>query len=126
MIVMMATLHLRFVPVAMNVLLSVLMQMNIKFDSRDSGFLADRHMQMITVIQPEFFERPFEFRRIYAQVEARGPEQGRKGFYGKSARTFTLAHEIDDALAGAKYEDGVLRLTLPKKPGSTAKKLAIQ
>ena len=35
-----------------------------------------------------------------------------------SAPRFTLAQEIDSDKAEAKYRDGVLDLTLPKKPGS--------
>ncbi|MCL4470692.1 MAG: Hsp20/alpha crystallin family protein [Gammaproteobacteria bacterium] len=47
-------------------------------------------------------------------------------YYGKVFRSFTLGHDIDDAAAKAKYSDGVLELTLPKKTGVAAKKLAIQ
>lgn len=47
-------------------------------------------------------------------------------YYGKVFRSFTLGHDIDDAAAKAKYSDGVLELTLPKKAGVSAKKLAIQ
>lgn len=47
-------------------------------------------------------------------------------YVGKVARSFTLTHEVDDAKAQAKYNDGVLELTLPKRAVSTARKLAIQ
>ena len=33
-------------------------------------------------------------------------------------RAFTLPQDIDAAKAEAKYQDGVLELTLPKKPGA--------
>jgi HSP20 family protein len=46
-------------------------------------------------------------------------------FYGKTERSFTLANEVDEATSQAKYTDGVLELTLPKKATTTAKKLAI-
>lgn len=46
-------------------------------------------------------------------------------YYGKVYRSFTLGHDIDDAAADAKYTDGVLELTLPKKAATTAKKLSI-
>lgn len=46
-------------------------------------------------------------------------------FYGKTERSFTLANEVDEASAQAKYSDGVLELTLPKKATTSAKKLAI-
>jgi len=47
-------------------------------------------------------------------------------YYGKQFRSFTLAHDIDEAKAEAEYTDGVLKLTLPKKAGSESKKLAIK
>jgi HSP20 family protein len=47
-------------------------------------------------------------------------------YIGKVARSFTLAHEVDEAKSEAKYSDGVLELTLPKKAASAARKLAIQ
>jgi len=41
-------------------------------------------------------------------------------------RSFTLGQDVDEATATAKYNDGVLDLTLPKKATTSAKKLAIQ
>lgn len=46
-------------------------------------------------------------------------------YYGKIERAFTLHHEVDDTSAKAKYNDGVLELTLPKKSVAAAKKLAV-
>ena len=46
-------------------------------------------------------------------------------YYGAVSRAFTLAQDVDEAKAVAKFEDGVLTLELPKKATSTAKKLAI-
>ena len=45
--------------------------------------------------------------------------------YGKSQRAFTLGQEVDEATAQAKYTDGVLELTLPKKAAAAAKRLAV-
>ena len=47
-------------------------------------------------------------------------------YYGKQFRSFSLAHDIDEATAEAEYNDGVLKLTLPKKIGSETKRLAIK
>ena len=41
-------------------------------------------------------------------------------------RSFNLPSEVDDAAAEAKLEDGVLKLTLPKKAGGAARRLTIQ
>ena len=46
-------------------------------------------------------------------------------YYGRVSRSFQLGHEIDDSKAVAKFTDGVLELTLPKKIASTSKRLAI-
>ena len=46
--------------------------------------------------------------------------------YGKAYRAFTLAQDVDEASAQAKYSEGVLELTLPKKAASSAKRLSIQ
>ncbi len=46
-------------------------------------------------------------------------------YRGKLSRAFLLGQEVDDATAEAKYQDGVLELTLPKKPVEKAKRLAI-
>ncbi len=46
-------------------------------------------------------------------------------YYGKIQREFTFSQEIDEAKAQAKYNDGVLELTLPKKSGAAAKRLAV-
>ena len=44
---------------------------------------------------------------------------------GSVARSFELPAEIDQTNASAKYEDGVLKLTLPKKIAESRKLLAI-
>ncbi len=45
--------------------------------------------------------------------------------YGMASRTFTLADEVDEGQIQAKYNNGVLELTLPKKPGSARKEIPI-
>ncbi len=46
-------------------------------------------------------------------------------YYGKVARSFSLASDIDEATAHAKYAEGVLELVLPKKTAAASKKLTI-
>lgn len=45
--------------------------------------------------------------------------------YGFASRTLTLADNVDDAKADAKFENGVLKLTLPKRSPASQKRLAI-
>jgi len=46
-------------------------------------------------------------------------------FYGTIKREFSLGQEVDEAGAQARYNDGVLELTLPKKTVAAAKRLAV-
>lgn len=46
-------------------------------------------------------------------------------YYGAVARTFSLASELDDTKASAKFENGVLTLTIPKKSAPAARRLTI-
>lgn len=50
----------------------------------------------------------------------------RERSYGQQSRSFTLPQEVVEKDANAKYENGVLHLTLPKKAGSGARHIAIQ
>ncbi len=44
---------------------------------------------------------------------------------GKATRSFTLPQEIDEARAEARFHDGVLELTLPKKAAAARKQITI-
>lgn len=60
--------------------------------------------------------------------ELKGPDTIRcERTYGQQFRSFTLPIEVDHAAADARYENGVLHLVLPKKPGTaSAKQIKIQ
>ena len=47
-------------------------------------------------------------------------------YYGKVSRSFKLAQDIDDNAANARYNDGVLELTLPKRQNSANRRLTIE
>ena len=46
--------------------------------------------------------------------------------FGKVSRSFSLPQEVDEAKAEARFRDGVLELTLPKKAAETRKPILIQ
>ena len=46
-------------------------------------------------------------------------------YYGRIERTFALDSEIDESKVEAKYEDGILKLHLPTKAASSAKRIAV-
>jgi HSP20 family protein len=70
--------------------------------------------------------------QVSISAESRKEEDTKTGnmvrserYYCQQYRSFSLPQEVDDAKAEAKYHDGILELTLPKKPGSGGKQLAI-
>lgn len=46
-------------------------------------------------------------------------------YYGRWNRNFTLGNAVDDFKAEAKYANGVLMLTLPKKAGTAVKEVVV-
>jgi HSP20 family protein len=69
---------------------------------------------------------------ISAEVKRQKEEkQGEKTlrterYYGKVYRAFSLAQDVDQEQAQARYENGVLELTLPKRAASATRKLTVQ
>ena len=47
-------------------------------------------------------------------------------YYGKVYRAFALAQDVDQGGATARYENGILELTLPKKQATAQKRLTVQ
>lgn len=47
-------------------------------------------------------------------------------YYGAVSRSFQLPVDVDNSAARAKYENGVLQLTLPKKTAGAAQRLTIE
>ncbi|MES2933503.1 MAG: Hsp20/alpha crystallin family protein [Pseudomonadota bacterium] len=84
-------------------------------------------------VQKEDIKVAIEGNRVSVSAEIKEEkESGGAGilrserFYGQQSRSFILPQEVDDQMAQAKYENGVLALTLPKKAGSTSKQLQVQ
>ncbi|PUE07268.1 stress protein [Limnohabitans sp. T6-5] len=46
-------------------------------------------------------------------------------YFGSVSRSFTLGQTVDQSAASAKYENGILHLTLPKKPSEQSHVLKI-
>ena len=72
--------------------------------------------------------------QVAISAEARREKEVKEGervlrserYVGKFHRAFALGAAIDEATASAKYVDGVLELTLPKKAVVAAKRITIQ
>jgi HSP20 family protein len=71
--------------------------------------------------------------RVTITAEAKAQTETKEGekvvyserYTGKAVRSFELTSEIDNDTASAKYENGILTLTLPKKTAETRKLLNI-
>lgn len=67
---------------------------------------------------------------IGAEIKQEKEQEGRnllrsERYYGQLYRSFTLESPIDEEKADAKYENGVLELTLPKKAGAAAHQVVV-
>ena len=47
-------------------------------------------------------------------------------YYGAVSRSFQLPVDIDNSTARARYDNGILNLTLPKKGASVSQRLAVE
>ena len=47
-------------------------------------------------------------------------------YYGKVYRAFSLGQDVDQEQAQARYENGVLELTLPKRAAASTRRLSVQ
>lgn len=71
--------------------------------------------------------------RVTISAEVRETREAKNGerticserYYGGTSRSFTLGQAVNESGAEAKYENGVLTLKLPKKPGTEAKHLKV-
>jgi HSP20 family protein len=72
--------------------------------------------------------------RVSISAETKQDKEEKKGdkviasecYRGTSYRSFTLDSDVDESKADARYENGILELTLPKKEGSATRQLQIK
>ena len=72
--------------------------------------------------------------QVAISAEVKNEKQANEGtrvlrserYYGKVHRAFALGQPVDENGASAKYQDGILELTLPKKAATQAKRIEIQ
>jgi HSP20 family protein len=108
-------------------------QMQIKMDVKEDDNAYTVHAD-IPGVKKEDIHVSIEGNQVSISAETKMEKEEKKGekvlrserYVGKVARSFTLAHDVDEAKSQAKYSDGVLELTLPKKAATATKKLAIQ
>jgi HSP20 family protein len=85
-------------------------------------------------VKKEDVKVTIENQRVTIEAEAKQETEQREGEHvvyaertaQKFLRSFTLPADVDDSAAEARMENGILTLILPKKQGSSAKKLTVQ
>lgn len=107
--------------------------MQIKMDVKENNGAYTVHAD-IPGVKKEDIHVSIEGNLVSISAESRLDKEEKEGdkvlrserYRGAVARSFTLAQDVDEAQAVAKYSDGVLELTLPKKATASGKVLAIQ
>ncbi|MBW8307257.1 MAG: Hsp20/alpha crystallin family protein [Thiobacillus sp.] len=108
-------------------------QMQIKMDLKEDDKAYTVHAD-IPGVKKEDIQVSIDGNRVSISAESKMEKEEKEGekvlrserYSGKVARSFTLLHDVDEAQAQAKYSDGVLELTLPKKAGTATRKLEIK
>lgn len=106
-------------------------QIKMDVSENDQGYLVKAE---IPGVNKEDVHIEIDGNQVAITAEVKKEKEEKKGemvlrserYYGKQYRSFSLAHDIDDAKAEAKYNNGVLELTLPKKAGSATRQLKVQ
>ena len=105
----------------------------IRVDVRETPAAYTVHAD-IAGVKKEDIQVEIEGNEVQISAEVKRESEKKEGervlrterFFGKTARRFALPQEIDEAKAEAKYADGVLELTLPKKAAVAGRRVAIQ
>lgn len=108
-------------------------QMQIKMDLKEDDKAYTVHAD-IPGVKKEDIQVSIDGNRVSISAESTMEKEEKEGekvlrserYSGKVARSFTLLHDVDEAQAQAKYSDGVLELTLPKKADTASRKLEIK
>jgi len=105
----------------------------IRVDVKDSAEAYTVHAE-IPGVKKEDIAVEIEGNEVTISAEVKREGEAKDGekwlrterFYGKTARRFALPQELDEGKAQARFTDGVLELTLPKKAAVTGRKIAVQ
>ncbi|MFA7268115.1 MAG: Hsp20/alpha crystallin family protein [Sterolibacterium sp.] len=105
-------------------------QMKIDVSEEDKSYLVKAE---IPGVNKDDIHVSVDGNQVSISAEVKHEKEEKKGkkvirserYYGNVYRSFTLGQDVDQSAAKAKYADGILELTLPKKPGTAAKRLTI-
>ena len=107
--------------------------MQIKMDVKENDGTYTVHAD-IPGVKKEDIHVTIEGNQVSISAEKKVEKEEKEGdkvlrserYHGTVARSFTLSQDVDESKAEAKYNDGVLELTLPKKATTAGKTLSIQ
>ena len=105
----------------------------IKLDVKEDDKAYTVHAD-IPGVKKEDISVQIEGGRVQISAEVKKESETKEGervlrserYYGQVSRSFQLAQDVDQSTATARYSDGVLELTLPKKTGGTSRQLTIE
>ena len=108
-------------------------QLRIKMDVKEDDKTYTVHAE-IPGVKKEDIQVSIEGNQVAISAEVKRDKQEKQGekvlrserYYGRVYRAFALAQDVDQEKAQAKYENGVLELTLPKKAATSTRTLAVQ
>jgi len=108
-------------------------QMQIKMDVKenDTAYVVRAD---IPGVKKEDIKVDVEGNMVSISAEVKQEKEQKEGgrvirserYYGSMSRSFSLGQDVDEKTANAKYTDGVLELTLPKKAAAARKAITIQ
>ena len=106
------------------------LQMKLDVKSSDGAYTVSAELPGV---KKDDIKVDIDGNRVTISAEVKKESEEKKGeevirserYYGALSRTFMLDADVDDAKAEAKYADGVLKLTLPKKAVATRKRLSV-
>jgi HSP20 family protein len=105
-------------------------QMRLDLSEDDKNFFVKAE---IPGVKKEDIKVSVDGNQVCVSAEVKKEKEEKEGakfirserYYGSVSRSFTLDEGVDQAASSAKYEDGVLQLTLPKKPNGQSRMLKI-
>lgn len=106
---------------------------SIKMDVREQGDAYLVHAELPGV-KKEDIHVVVDGNQVSISAEVRQEKEVKEGertlrserYFGKVSRSFQLQQDLDDTHSIARFADGVLELTLPKRIASPSKRLTIE
>lgn len=106
-------------------------QIKVDVQERDGAFEVQAE---IPGVKKEDIHVELDGNIVSLQAEVRQEDRQQQGgrvvrserYHGSVSRSFQLPADVDESQAKARYENGLLTLTLPKKPGGRGQRLTVE